>query len=943
MMRGTESGTKGQGLGARRCPILGVILAAWFAGQGMTYAVAAKHSVAAAPRKVYPAVRASEPIAVDGDAADWQGVPSLYLDPFPAVHWGDAGFAGADDLSARAQLCWSEDSLYLAVHVQDEAVLSPFEKEWDLWQNDGVELFLDFDLEADAEVEALGADDAQVVFCPAEGVPRVSCPSPCKLTAKVEIHRTPGGYFLEAKLNIPETFRNDWQAGRTVGLNVAVNDMDSEDGGWESQIRWFRWGRPSADARARHRMRLVENALDAEGADVLAGRVSAHPIRDTFPADGPIRIAVRSDVLPGDCVLDLTLLRGDGTRHDVGRSLPLSGPREIACEPFRETPQWGEDFLVLSTVRLGDRKLHETMRLVMTEGSETAGVPPLKRGELYGDESREKRITDLTAARPSSALSDRREIGKWKVISYAFKDFEGKMLSALAETKAPGIEIPLGVEGWHAVYIGYRAPRYLPRTRLSLRLDSSGHYVDGVPPIPGPYGRLLDTGEIFWKYANIGEGENLGVRQVSHGMAAPCDITFVRLVPLRPWEAATAEGMRKDRDHRRLVAFNDGFSAIYARRPETAEEIESWVEPLRFSDVKRLCWELGSPAGMMSPSRHAPLFGAQSQSYPRQGDRYAAEAAQILAAKGINPLKIACDYAHGMDLEFYVSMRMGAWCSEPPYEELFRAPFYWDNPQWRCRAEDGREVPRMSYAFREVQDFIVGMFREAYELGADGIHLLYIRGQPYVLHEAPVVERFRKEHGEVTAETDDDPRWRACRADIMTDFMRHLREETRSWPDAPGGGSPRISVHVFGSEKENLDLALDVRAWVREGCVDTVVAYDRPTTMDSIDVAFFEEACAKDGVEWICEASPTDGKKLREKRAMFFAQALRAYEAGAHGLAFWDTNQYDVNWPLWRFMCRMGHLDELRDPPPLDPGTRGLPAIRMDGIPLDLWSPDTAY
>jgi len=74
-----------------------------------------------------------------------------------------------------------------------------------------------------------------------------------------------------------------------------------------------------------------------------------------------------------------------------------------------------------------------------------------------------------------------------------------------------------------------------------------------------------------------------------------------------------------------------------------------------------------------------------------------------------------------------VSQRMEAFQCCPPFEEFFTGHFYRDHPEYRCVDQDGREIARLSYAFAEVRELVLSIFRElTTEYDIDGINPLEV-------------------------------------------------------------------------------------------------------------------------------------------------------------------------------------------------------------------------
>ena len=65
-------------------------------------------------------------------------------------------------------------------------------------------------------------------------------------------------------------------------------------------------------------------------------------------------------------------------------------------------------------------------------------------------------LSDMSRCRPDSALAEKLEKGRWMLIPYETDEVSGTMIVAQSFIKAPDVTLPLGVSGWHAIYIGYR-------------------------------------------------------------------------------------------------------------------------------------------------------------------------------------------------------------------------------------------------------------------------------------------------------------------------------------------------------------------------------------------------------------------------------------------------------------------------------------------------------
>lgn len=562
---------------------------------------------------------------------------------------------------------------------------------------------------------------------------------------------------------------------------------------------------------------------------------------------------------------------------------------------------------------------------------------------MYGDLTRARWITDLSTAAPAAALATERRRGAWQVVAWAADGRTGRLLSAGPETRPPPVRIPLHARGWHAVSVGAWAPRWSAPYGLTLRLGGQARPVRFQPETHANLTLL----ERFWSYAELAEEDTLEVAPLAPDVSAA--LAFVKLVPLDAAEIAAVCAERARRDTRRLIAMNDGFTDFHMHDPGTAAELEGWLEPYRHTDVGKIFFCLGAGGDVVSyPSRLGKRLGAGGaareaspsegrsplmEDFPRVGDRRAAEALARLHARGIDPLRVVCDYAHELGRELHVSLRMGAFACVAPFDELFTGYAFARHPEWHCVDRDGAPVMRLSYAHAGVRRLALDLLQEGMARGADGVNLIFNRGGPFSLYEEPLVASFRAAHGADPRQiAEDDPRWVAHRAEVMTGFLRELR---RALPGTP------VTAHVLHTAAENRAFGLDPAAWAREGLVTALVAYPfRQNTSEVIDAAWF----ATLGIPWYAELFP---RRLAPKAAL--AQARRFHEAGASGLCLWDTNLRDPYFEEWALVRQLGHCwgapaeqEELARLA-ADTGARELPLTSLGGFRVDRYPPHWAY
>src|SRR5438477_1832567 len=139
-------------------------------------------------------------------------------------------------------------------------------------------------------------------------------------------------------------------------------------------------------------------------------------------------------------------------------------------------------------------------------------------------------ITDLSQCQPRSAFSNMVLKRKhWKVIPYQMiKSYQGQMVWAPPEAKAPEVSLTLNAEGWFAIFVGLFSSSEVPTTAW-IRLNTEPAYVPRFNSLTDYYG---NSEEVFFRVAQLSKQSRLLFRPQTMGQVAACGITHVKLIPL---------------------------------------------------------------------------------------------------------------------------------------------------------------------------------------------------------------------------------------------------------------------------------------------------------------------------------------------------------------------------------------------------------------------------
>ena len=180
-------------------------------------------------RPSFPVARVRRPIVVDGKPDEWRDVPTMPLQYAMRISPTET-----DNLSAKAQFQWDEGYLYLAVTVRDNVFYQPYSEDG-VWQADNLQMF--FDPKDDGNDRGHHEDDYEYGMTLTAKGPQVWVwrdPSRYEGLApdiSLAVRRSGTFTIYEAAIPAARLAPEKLVAGRSIGYNLAVNDLDGPVGG----------------------------------------------------------------------------------------------------------------------------------------------------------------------------------------------------------------------------------------------------------------------------------------------------------------------------------------------------------------------------------------------------------------------------------------------------------------------------------------------------------------------------------------------------------------------------------------------------------------------------------------------------------------------------------------------------------------------------------------
>lgn len=612
---------------------------------------------------------------------------------------------------------------------------------------------------------------------------------------------------------------------------------------------------------------------------------------------------------------------GDTRREFIGKSLLACASAQLAAPLIAAATQPVAPSAVKSPSRDGRVSLQPVWPLVPYG----TGTP------IY--------CADLDQCRPASALSRTWEPNRWKLYDFESEHAKGVMIGAGQNTGVPDLEYMLPARGWHAISFGLLSKYW--EARLQVRLQGDPVFSLLTPNNLADVKLTLDDiefsrhaynspgiEELFWKYVKLDDAaSSLTIRQTkvqtvpgnpdtTGNMFLPCWLAYIKLVPLSAAEVGQLEADRRRTDNRRLFCADDAFTPFGYLRFQSPDDIRRQFAPYRDTDFSRMYWEAAEGDSTRYPSKVGRMITLEwMRDKYRTLDRLIGESYGGFQANGIDPFRVAVDASHEIGLEFHASFRVSGFHYPPPEDEIYRGGLYERRPEWRCLDRQGRKIPRLSYAFPGMQEFVFSLLQEFVAYPVDGICLLYNRRLPILGYEAPIADTFQVKYGiDPRTLEPSDPRWLAHSAQILTDFMRELRRRMRAEAARKGRRPIGITAVVVSSREENYGYGLDLETWVREDLIDTLVPYSsvrgidsrKPSWEDPREAEFFGNLTRGTRCRLAPNLMPRAMSPEEYKR-----RADGLYQAGVENLFLWDCSSRTTFDAAWATLSRLGHKEEL--------------------------------
>ncbi len=319
----------------------------------------------------------------------------------------------------------------------------------------------------------------------------------------------------------------------------------------------------------------------------------------------------------------------------------------------------------------------------------------------------------------------------------------------------------------------------------------------------------------------------------------------------------------------RLIYNDDGNSVVFIphRYPMKVEQLTDLVDQFVGTQVDRFVYCLVLPRVFLHDTRVGErAWDLAKGKYPSANDFRRAENARHLVEQGHDPVRVLGERAHERGLQYFVSQRMNdahfAYSKVGPEKDFWTGTFWHQHPELRIGG-DTKHYSRHLFDFshQEIHDFHLAIIEETCQrYDIEGFELDFMRHPFY----------FKPEEARQ-------------KAPVMTGFIRKVRRRMQEIAREKGH-ELQLEVLVPRTVEGALQIGLDMRAWVEEGLIDSIVP--KHYIRFNMDVPVEEFLTLTSGTP--IGVAPCLEQRMDITDEQFRAAAARYWQAGADSLYLYN-------------------------------------------------------
>ena len=444
-------------------------------------------------------------------------------------------------------------------------------------------------------------------------------------------------------------------------------------------------------------------------------------------------------------------------------------------------------------------------------------------------ERKEVIINDIVkASQRNDCFTTELTADKWEVVNYKTKFISGTGILASLRCFPENIEINPELKGWYKIYLGIVSDDAYNAINIKLAGDEFSQMVrpgNIDPYINWNHFEVIE--ESFYKASDMTD-KTITLGKPDIDMTYSASLMWIRFVPMSDEEVKIHLDDITNPKYKNIYAHMDtDFTWLDKEDYSNVHNYCKNLYNMKDSHVKVVAQEVFLDINEESPSYKEPIPYAHRR--PRGENVYAHVRlerwkSQIKNADAI--IKEQVNYAHKYNMEFFIAHRMSLGNGVIPFAaDLNRVKYYDEHPEFSCMSRDGKRLSFMSFAYDEIQDFVVEKFNKFAKNGIDGITLIFTRGL-FVAFEQPVIDLFKERYGDeedIRTLPYSDPRVGEIKSEFMTRFIRKLRNSLDKISEELNRNRIKIYITAYCSMDDFKNEGISVEALAKEKLIDGVV------------------------------------------------------------------------------------------------------------------------
>jgi len=520
-------------------------------------------------------------------------------------------------------------------------------------------------------------------------------------------------------------------------------------------------------------------------------------------------------------------------------------------------------------------------------------------------------------------ISNRYESSKWRIAEYKIGKCEGNMLIAPECEFPENITLKLNIDGIYRIYLCI--PKLRCENYLYVKLTDDLCYT-GIRPTkfrPKSWGEEEFFEEVYWKTADL-SGKDIVIGKPDAFFDSSAALCFIRCVPVSETEDSEVI-------HNKCMQMHMDEDSLSEDKFCSDEDYLIRLYQMKDSNAEFVSYEIAFDFDKPYTSSETYLH--------RRDKRWGSEYNSYISQKG-KFYKQAVDFAHANGLELYAANRMSLTNFTMPYTRpCWDIKFVKDNPQYYCQMRNESSVAVCSYAYDEVQEYMINNFIEVLKYGFDGVTLIFHRGL-HIAFEEPVIEKFKELYPDIDPHVlpFSDKRLH----DVLCGFMNQFMKKLRVALDSNSDRHIKVNVIIDYGLETSKHLGLDVEYWAKNGLVDSVSQGDMEIYEDLhgcmseqnpefIDLERYNRALSErqvikrnygTDVEKVCKHIPEfarlgDNYNIDIYNVIPWVHRIipekydeiisRMKDAGAKKFLSWNTNHLVWDLPEWHAVSKIGN------------------------------------